>query len=126
VWSTVLPVNKTLWTGSYVLLATGGALMVFALLYALMDAAGRTLPARPLEVLGRNALLLFAGSSLVVRVLIALPPAGPSAYARLSGGFIGLGLSPANASLAFSCAYLGVWWLLLWALHRRRRFITLP
>lgn len=70
----VMPINKKIWTSSYVLLTTGLALVMLALLVELIER--RRWSFRPLETgwraceaFGRNALFIFALSGLVPRIL---------------------------------------------------------
>ena len=76
VWDTVFPVNKALWTSSYVLLTAGLALLVFAACYAAIELRGWRRWATPFVVLGVNALLLFFLSTLVARVLTLIEVGG--------------------------------------------------
>ena len=69
IWSFWFPLNKALWTSSFVLFTAGiGALLLMALTYALdrdPDAAW----SRPLIVFGENPLIAYAGSELARRIL---------------------------------------------------------
>ena len=80
-----MPINKKLWTSSYVLLTSGLAFALLAGLVVLIDlrpgAAGR--PPRWVrfcEVFGRNALFVYARSGLIPRfqglIRWPAPPAG--------------------------------------------------
>jgi predicted acyltransferase len=65
-WSYVLPMNKSLWTGSYALFAAGVAVLGLALFRAVLD--GRDAPpqwVRPLLWLGMNPLVVYFGSELL-------------------------------------------------------------
>ena len=137
-WQLALPLNKKIWTPSYVLLTTGLAMMVLATLIHLIDLRAR--PAEQwgwasfFEVFGRNALFVFVASGFVPRVLALLRWQDGSAadgtpqwtsplpwlYQNL---FAGLGSDPRLGSLAFACANLSLYWLLAWVLHRRRIYI---
>jgi predicted acyltransferase len=73
-WQGVMPINKKLWTSSYVLLTTGlAALALVALGWAMSRASARRCPFSALtsvcEAFGRNALLVFVLSGLVPRTL---------------------------------------------------------
>ena len=127
-WSFWFPLNKALWTSSFVLFTAGiGALLLMALTYALdrdPDAAW----SRPLIVFGENPLIAYAGSELARRILHS------SIKIKTSSGRLGtdewtfrrleaLGLSPKAASLAWALLFLAAWWLLLARLSRRRLFL---
>src|SRR4051794_29332445 len=61
----VLPVNKPLWTSSYVLVAGGMGLLVLAAPHWLVDTGGRPRRFRSLGVLGRNAIVAFTLSEVL-------------------------------------------------------------
>lgn len=69
-WQLVMPLNKKIWTSSYVLLTTGMALLLLALLVQALEIDGRrNACTRALEAFGRNALVVFVASGFVPRVL---------------------------------------------------------
>ena len=68
-WSWVCPINKNLWSSSYVLWTAGMAMEVLALMMWVMDGLGRTRWARPFEEYGKNALALFVLSGLFARAM---------------------------------------------------------
>ena len=131
VWSAAFPINKALWTSSYVLFSGGMALSLLALCYWLIDAKQFAWARRgsyPLVVFGVNALALFVGSGLLMRVfgLIQMPRLDGSpgnfkvwCYEHLFAGW----LAPINASLGFALSYVALWWVLMWVLYQRRIFI---
>lgn len=138
-WQLVMPLNKKIWTSSYVLHTSGLALMVLALLMVALDLKrdGRPLPAWAgfFEAFGKNALFVFVMSGLVPRLLSLL---------RWSDGVDGEGkprwitplpwlyrslfapltpFDPRLGSLLFAIANLACyWWLARW-LDRRRIYI---
>jgi predicted acyltransferase len=68
-WSTVLPLNKPLWTGSYALVVTGLAMWVLAAAYWVVDVRGKTRGVRPFVWLGINPLAIYFFSELVATVM---------------------------------------------------------
>ena len=133
-WQLAMPLNKKLWTSSYVLLTTGLALLVLASLMLLLDVQGRRGAwVRFFEVFGTNALFIFVLSGLVPRLLGMLRWGGVGAdgiarttspmgwlYRKL---FEGVGGDPRLGSLLFAVANLLVYWLVARELHRRRIFL---
>ncbi len=63
------PINKPLWTSSYVLFTAGIGLQLLALCYWVIDIKGYRRWAWPFEVFGVNALALFVGSALMVKIM---------------------------------------------------------
>src|SRR5437899_77136 len=68
-WGLWFPINKSLWTSSYVILTGGLALVALAAFYWLIEIRERRRWAIPFAVLGVNALVLFFLSTLAARLL---------------------------------------------------------
>lgn len=124
-WSAWFPLNKSLWTSSYVLFTGGLASVCLAACYWWCDVAPSTVARRvaePFVALGRNAILLFVLSGLVAKTLIYLKWPDPtmslarwihiSAFAPMA--------PPHLASLLYALANLALLYALLAALHRRQ------
>ena len=127
-WSLLLPLNKSLWSSSYVLYTAGIASVVLALLTEAMDAERRAPWRRPLEVFGENPLIAYAGSEIVRRILhSSIKVRGPSGRIGLdewvSTALQQAGLSAKAASLAWALLFLLAWWILLERLSRRGLFV---
>ena len=124
-----LPINKNLWTSSYVLFTGGLAAAFLAVCYWLCDIRESPLMTRltePFVALGRNAILLFVLSGLLAKTLIYLK--WPDATLSL-GGWIYMRafmpLAPSYvASLLYAIANLLVLYALLAVLHRKRIYLT--
>jgi len=127
-WDAWFPINKNLWTSSFVLLTGGFALMFLALLYWMLEIKKwRGLWTMPFLVFGMNAILGFVADSLVYGpgyTFTAMGPAGnrlnwhetAQAYLQTSG------LSVANASLVYSIVAVSFCWFLLWLFWRKQIF----
>lgn len=115
-----VPLNKPLWTGSYVLFTAGLAALALAGLYALVEVARYRRLGVALQMCGVNALLLFVGSGVIARLLGVIKidgaPLKTRIYESLAAALPG---DDRLASLAFALINVGVWWLLLWWLWRR-------
>lgn len=68
VLSLVIPLNKALWSVSYVFYTAGWAMFVLALLIYLIDVKGWEKPFFPFKALGMNALALFVLSGLLMKI----------------------------------------------------------
>jgi predicted acyltransferase len=128
-WHEWFPINKSLWTSSYVLFTGGLASAALAGCYWWCDVApdaARVRTSEPFVVLGRNAILLFVLSGLAVKSTIFLKwPAPPQSLAGwlYQAAFVPLG-PPKVASLLYALAHLAVLYALLLWLHRRRLYFT--
>ncbi|MDE2804533.1 MAG: DUF5009 domain-containing protein [Gemmatimonadota bacterium] len=129
VWDILFPINKPLWTSSYVLFTTGWALVVLASLYWLIDVRGWRAWARPFLVYGMNAITVFVASGLVAKVLVRwrVPAGSGDATTSLYNRIYEIGFAswagPLNGSLAFAWATVLLWLAILWVMHARRIFI---
>src|SRR5215813_168704 len=116
-WNPFFPINKSLWTSSYVVFTAGLALQFLALCYWLIDIKGYRRWAWPFEVFGVNALALFVGSGLMVK-LMGLFKVQCCVFRN---AFLSWA-SPINASLAYAIAFILLWLFLMWLLYRKRVF----
>jgi predicted acyltransferase len=127
-WSLLFPLNKSLWTSSYVLYTSGLALLTLSCCYWLIDIKGWKKWSKPFVIFGVNALALFTFSGIMARVLgIIKIPAADGTEISLQGwifknAFLRFA-EPINASLAYAICFILFWLLLMWLLWRRRIFI---
>ena len=123
-WSLVFPLNKALWTSSYVWFTGGAAAVFLALCYTLIDVKGWTAWSRPFVVLGLNAIALFVLSGLMTKFLgfhkVTGPDGAPISLLRYTyvTWFVPLA-DPVNASLLFALANLAVLFVVLWLMDRK-------
>lgn len=126
----ILPINKSLWTSSFVLFAGGVSLLFLAGFAWLTEMRGARRVVAPLIVYGSNPLLAYLLSILLEKELLWRTVAVGDAASETvkewiySGVFLRVA-SGAHASLLYSVAVVVMWFLPLWALHRRRIFLRL-
>jgi predicted acyltransferase len=119
-WSLALPLNKNLWTSSFVLWCAGWATLALLLFHWLVDQ--RNWPALGRRF-GLNAVAAYAGSELMQ---IVLPGLGQEAlYQRWFAGWITPLAGPYVASLVFAATFVAAWWLIVYAMDRQRWHIKL-
>ncbi|RQO56887.1 DUF5009 domain-containing protein [Paucibacter sp. KBW04] len=113
-----LPLNKQLWTGSFVFWTGGLACLALALAHWLIDRRG--LP--PLgRAFGVNAIAAYAGAWMTTVLLEGLGLMGPL-YAHGFGWLKPL-VGPYGQSLAFALAFVAVWALIVKVLDKRGVYI---
>jgi predicted acyltransferase len=127
-WNSWLPVNKALWTSSYVLLTAGMALQLLAVCYWLIDLKGRRRWAFPFVVFGTNALAVFFLTGMCAKLLGLIKLTGAdgkpaSLHSVIYKGIFDSSLAAKDASLAFALCFVAVWFGLMWLLYRRKIFI---
>ncbi len=126
-WSLAFPINKALWTSSYVLHSSGVALVFLSLIYWLADVKGHTTWGKPFYVYGANALFVFVLSGFVAKLSYTISwEAGGQAVTLktwIYNTFYTSVFSPYNASLAFAITNVVFFWALAWLLYRSRIYI---
>lgn len=71
-WEMVFPINKQMWTSSFVLLTSGWALIFFASFSWLIDHNNYLKYFKPLQVIGMNAIFIFTISIAKIFLLYAV------------------------------------------------------
>ena len=118
-WNTVFPINKQLWTSSYVLYTSGIAVLLLGVVYWWIEIKGRTWGTRPFIVYGMNALVVFTLSGLIARTLNVTGVQSWLWRSVFQPGFD----SPLNASLAHAISHVLLLLGIAWILYARKIFI---
>ena len=129
-WNLSFPINKNLWTSSYVALTGGIALIIFDLFYYIIDLKKRQWWVKPLIIFGLNAITAYVlseimnftlaytninlndGTSLSLKALI---------FERYFASWAG----PLNGSLFYAIVYLLLWLGIMTIFYKRRIFIKI-
>jgi predicted acyltransferase len=121
-----LPINKKLWTSSFSLFMAGMDFVIFAGLVWLIDGRGYRRYARPLVIMGMNAIAVYLASELLEEALSLIHVAGPASpsvhewiYQTLFAPFA----SPPNASLAYAVCYVLLMYAIAYGMYRKRWFL---
>lgn len=128
IWSFWFPINKALWTSSYVLFTAGMALCFFGFCYWLIDIKGFKSWTKPFVIFGVNAIALYAGSDLMVVFMDLIQVSGPDGRPIslqewiFNNAFLRFA-EPINASLAYAVCFILVWLFLMWLLYRKRIYL---
>jgi Uncharacterized conserved protein len=133
-WNFSFPINKKLWTSSFVLFAGGLSLLLLALSIWMFDreTAGEMKPATrsrwftPLLVFGTNAITAYVFSELLASAVgsIHVRP-GMNLQHWLANGILSAVPYPAFASLLYSLSFVAVCWVPTYVLFRRKIFIKI-
>jgi predicted acyltransferase len=125
----LFPINKQLWTSSYVLFAAGVALILLGLCLGLMDGLGAKKWAFPFLVLGTNAIFLYVASTVMVKLLIMIKVStkqgAVSLYPYIYDQLLVPWAGHLNGSLLFPLLLLVFWILVLIPLYRKKIFIKI-
>jgi len=128
IWDGWFPINKNLWTSSYVLYTGGLALMFLGFCYWFIDVKKVTWWIKPFQVYGMNAITVFFLSGIVGRIMYMVKwqnADGTMVTIKdyLFQTFFLSWLQPINASLAWAIVYILVWLGLMWILYAKKIFI---
>lgn len=120
------PINKPLWTHSYVIYTSGIACLVLACLVYLLDVLKKQNWAMPFKVLGRNALFSYVLSGVIVKILLKIVKIGESnGYSYLYSEFFQPILGNYRGSLGFALFILFLVFLSAYALYKKDIMIKL-
>ena len=117
-WHPFFPINKKLWTSSFVFFTGGAAALSLAACYWAIDVKGWRGWTKPFVILGVNAIALYVAAALLEH-LMELTHFGPWIYQHAFQPFA----PPRIASLAYAVANLLVLFALLARMYRRRWFL---
>lgn len=128
IWDLFFPINKALWTSSFVLYAGGLATIGLALCYWLIDVQGYKKGTTPFVVYGVNAITVFFLSGLIPRLLTLIKvslPNGTEVNSKewMYQTFFTPYFSPINASLAGAITFILIWLLILWLMFKKNIII---
>ena len=127
-WNWSFPINKSIWTSSYVLFTAGMACVSLATIMWLVDMKRFDGWTRPFVIYGMNPILAFVGSGVMARIIYSLIKVNyqgksvPLQSAIYQAGFASC-LEPKNASLAFALSYVLFWYVVVYVLYRKQIFL---
>lgn len=123
VWNIWFPINKPLWTSSYVLLSVGWVLVLIAVLILFIEILKLRGWTYFFEVFGRNPLFIFVLSGLVVMLMNIIYINGTASKFYIYKNYFLSWLTDYNASLLFATCYLLVMWLIGYIMDKRKIYI---
>ncbi len=129
VWNAFFPMNKALWTSSFVLFTGGLAMAVLTLCYWLIDVNNRKKYTEPFIAYGSNAIVIYVVSGYLPELIGAVPVSDnggkSNAWAFVYHHLFTSWLSPLNASVASALAYVAILSIPMVILYRKKIFIRL-
>jgi len=122
-WNEVFPINKKLWTSSYVMLGLGFDLLVLALLMFVTDVRKITGWTYFFEVFGKNTLFIYMLSIMLVLMSFNIRIGTQHAYRWLYDALFQSWAPPQVASLLFAVSFMMLCWLIAYGMDRRKIYI---
>jgi predicted acyltransferase len=127
-WNWSFPINKSIWSSSYVIFTAGMACVAIATIMWIVDVQQVKWWTKPFVIFGMNPIIAFIGSGVTARLIysifkvtyhgkrIALETA---IYQALFASW----LDPVDASLAFAITFVSFFFGILYVLYRKRIFL---
>ena len=132
VWALAFPINKPLWTSSYVLYTAGWGTLFLAFLIFIIDYKKYSAWSKPFVHFGSNPLFIFVFSGIYAKTisyLIKIPVAGSETPISLYNYLFTKVFAPTfgnmNGSLLFALSHIIVFWFICYVLYRNKIFIKI-
>lgn len=122
-WNIVFPINKNLWTSSFVLLSGGLSLLILCFSYWLIDVNKSTTLTGPGIAFGSNAMAAYILSEISARVIDIISINGVSIKGILFDNLFASWLAPFHASLAMAIFWVVLIYLPIAYLYKKKIFI---
>ncbi|MGQ7944842.1 acyltransferase family protein [Flavobacterium sp. WC2509] len=130
IWNIIFPINKALWTSSYVLYTTGLATLTLSVLYYCIDIADYKKGTKLFLIWGVNPMIVFFLSEIIPQAMVMISFPNP----KIATGQINLldylyvaGVqpffsNPMNASLVFALLYVSIWSVMLAYFYKKKMY----
>jgi len=123
VWDIVFPINKKIWTSSYVLHTVGRDLLILAVLIWFIEIRNWKGWTYFFEVFGRNPLILYVASGIVISIFSMIPIGDTSLKGAIYSNLFSNWLSPKMASFLFAISYMLLIWVIGYWMDRKKVYI---
>jgi predicted acyltransferase len=127
IWDLAFPMNKKLWTSSYVIFTSGWALLLLAACYELIEVRRIRRWSKPFEVMGLNAIAIFVASILLIKILvrtkIGVGEKALSTYEWIYQNLFASWTGTVNGSFLFAIVTVLLWLAVAYGMYRQRWFV---
>lgn len=122
-WDLTFPINKPIWTSSYVLYSTGWTSILLSVLILVLEIFGFKKWSYPFEAFGKNPLFIYMMSGVVISLLGVIWINGDTLKSIIYENAFLSWLTPINASLLFAFIYTFLMWLIGYWMDKRKIYI---
>ena len=127
IWDVAFPINKKIWTSSYVLFTAGWALMLLAACYELIEVRLIKRWSKPFEIMGLNAIALFVASVFLIKIAaktqLGTGETAVSIYNWIYQNIFASWAGNFNGSFLFALVTLLFWYGVAVLMYQKRWFI---
>lgn len=130
IWDIVFPINKSIWTSSFVLYTAGLATISLGVLYYIIDISGYNKWTKLFLVWGVNPMIVFFFSGIIPRLMTMIKVNHPELPGESLGfqsyfynyGIVPLFENPKDASLTYALVYAVFWSVILWFFYKNKMY----
>lgn len=122
-WDLFFPINKKLWTSSYVLHTVAIDLLVLPILIFIIDVVGKNKWTYPFEVFGRNTLFCYLLSEVLVITLWAIPMGDQSLYKWIYTSIFNPVFGNYLGSFLFAFWIMAICWLVGFIMDKKKIYV---
>ena len=129
-WNLVFPINKALWTSSYVLYTAGLAAIGLGICYWFIDVKGHRFGIKPFAAFGMNAITVYVIAGLLPDIFNMIQVTGPASKSMCLWRYLNEILfvpyfNPENASLLAALLFVLICFIPIWIMYQRRIIIKI-
>jgi predicted acyltransferase len=122
-WDTIFPINKKIWTSSYVLATVGISTCCLSALMYIIEVASLRNWTYFFEVFGKNPLILYVLSGILVRIMLVIFIAGVTSKQWVFESFFVDNFPPKWDSLLFALVFTALIWMIGYVMDKKRIYI---
>ena len=124
-WHLTFPVNKNLWSSSFVLVTSGIASLLLGAFYYVADIRKYASGTKPGIIFGANAIAIYFLSEVISHLFYTLPFGSASLNVHFMSALTNAGLASKLASVLYAIIFVCINFSIAWILYRKRIFIRL-
>ncbi len=125
IWNLGFPVNKNLWTSSFVMVTGGLAALIFGAVYYIVDIRQHTRGTWPGIVLGANAIAVYVLADILSIIFYYIPFGAHTLNEYFVESMIAAGVFPKLASMLYALLFVVINFIPAYLLYKKKIFIKL-
>ncbi len=125
IWGLTFPVNKNLWTSSYVLVTSGLASLLLGVLYYVVDIRNYISGTRPGIIFGSNAIAIYFISDVISYIFYLIPFGSVALNDHFMMALTSIGLASKFVSMLYAMIFVGINFSIAYVLYKKKIFIKL-
>lgn len=125
IWGLTFPLNKNLWTSSYVLVTSGLASLLLGTMYYVVDIRKYTSGTLPGIIFGSNAIAIYFVSDVIAYIFYLVPFGSAALNEHFMSSITGFGLAPKLVSVFYAAIFVCINFSIAYFLYKKKIFIKL-